>query len=258
VDPAYFADRLHGEGWLLVASAVPADLLERLRLDSEQAYAVCREQQVRSGIAADTPGTLHHVVGLGNSFFEFLEWLPFIEHIEQYFGGRCVLHSFGGTFNLPGASSYVNNVHRDLRPHSPDLPLMLNMLVMLDEFTIENGATRVMPGSHRIAERPSDEEFGAGSVSVTGPVGSILFFNSNLWHSAGINRTGTRRRALTPTFCRPFMKPLFDYPRSLGYERMDGFSERLRQLLGYYSRVPASLDEWYRPPETRFFRRDQV
>jgi ectoine hydroxylase-related dioxygenase (phytanoyl-CoA dioxygenase family) len=72
-----------------------------------------------------------------------------------------------------------------------------------------------------------------------------------------LNTSVGPRRALTIAFTRPFMKQQLDYPRALGYHRRDTFSPRLRQLLGYNARVPASLEEWYQPPERRLYQRDQ-
>jgi ectoine hydroxylase-related dioxygenase (phytanoyl-CoA dioxygenase family) len=53
------------------------------------------------------------------------------------------------------------------------------------------------------------------------------------------------------------MKQLLDYPRAIGYDKMDDFSLELQQLLGYHSRVPASLDEWYQPEDKRFYKKNQ-
>jgi ectoine hydroxylase-related dioxygenase (phytanoyl-CoA dioxygenase family) len=89
------------------------------------------------------------------------------------------------------------------------------------------------------------------------PAGSMVMFNSNLWHAAGVNRSDHSRRALTLAFTRPFVKQQLDYPRALGYDRGDSFSPALRQLLGYNARVPTSLDEWYQPLERRLYKRDQ-
>ncbi len=84
-----------------------------------------------------------------------------------------------------------------------------------------------------------------------------MVFDSNLWHAAGVNCTDRPRRALTLAFTRPFVKQQLDYPRALGYERGASFSPGLRQLLGYNARVPASLEEWYQPPDRRMYKRDQ-
>ncbi|MFN5993306.1 MAG: phytanoyl-CoA dioxygenase, partial [Betaproteobacteria bacterium] len=86
---------------------------------------------------------------------------------------------------------------------------------------------------------------------------SILFFDSNLWHAGGDNNTDKPRRSVTPMFCKPFIKPQFDYPRALGYDKGDSFSAYLKQVLGYNSRIPSTLDEWYQPPEHRMYKSDQ-
>jgi len=153
--------------------------------------------------------------------------------------------------------AYVGSIHRDLRTFSGDLRLMAQLLVMIDEFTEENGATYLLGGSHRLLEKPSDEVFFKGAARAVGPAGSIVMFNSNLWHAAGINRSDRPRRALTLAFTRPFMKQQLDYPRALGYARREALSPTLRQLLGYNARVPASLDEWYQPPDKRLYKREQ-
>src|SRR5204863_434899 len=156
---------------------------------------------------------------------------------DRYFQGPYILNTYGGVLNLPGGGSYVGRVHRDQRTFSGDLHLMVQLLVMLDGFTEENGATWLLAGSHRMRDKPSDDEFFAGAVRAVGPAGSIVVFDSNLWHAAGVNRSGQPRRALTLAFTRPFIKQQLDYPRALGDERRDSFSPVLRQLLGYNARV---------------------
>ena len=53
------------------------------------------------------------------------------------------------------------------------------------------------------------------------------------------------------------MKQLLDYPRALGYDKMDSFTYEMQQFLGYHSRVPSSLNEWYQPEENRFYKKYQ-
>jgi hypothetical protein len=249
---------LDERGWVTLAPAIDAGLLQRLRDDLESAHRQQREVQIRNGVGAGTDGTVHHLpCTSGASFLELLEHGPHTGVLDSFFGGPCILNTYGGVLNLPQNLSYVGRVHRDLRSFSGDLKLMAQILVMLDDFTEENGATYLLSGSHRRNEQPPDEEFFRDATRATGPAGSIVIFNSNLWHAAGENRSSTPRRALTVAFTRPFVKQQLDYPRALGYDRADSFSPALRQLLGYNARVPSSLDEWYQPPEKRLYRRDQ-
>jgi phytanoyl-CoA dioxygenase PhyH len=245
------------DGWTILPSAVAADILADLARALDEAYRHQRAIQIRNGVGAGTDGTVHHLPCAGDVFLEFLERGDALPSFERYFDGPYILNTFGGVLNLPNDASYVSRVHRDLRTYSGELHLMVQLLVMLDDFTEENGATYLLSGSHRSREKPADDVFFRDATRATGAAGSIVVFDSNLWHAAGVNRSPKPRRALTLAFTRPFVKQQLDYPRALGYERGASFSPALRQLLGYNARVPASLDDWYQPPERRLYQRDQ-
>jgi hypothetical protein len=245
-------------GWVIFPAFFDEGLVARLIADTLEAYKVCRSYQIKNAVDAETELTVHHLIGLGDSFLECLEgYEPLQPYLEHFFNGKFILNSFGGAINSAHSVSYAHRVHRDIRSFSGTLNLMMNTLVMLDAFTPDNGSTWLMSGSHLSARKPTDEEFVASAEQAIGPAGSVLMFNSNLWHAGGENKTDYSRRSLTPMFSRPFMKQQFDYPRALGYDQMPSLSEISRQLLGYYSRVPASLDEWYQPPEKRMHRPGQ-
>ena len=253
-----YNERMHDKGWVVLQDAIDSALVERMRADLEKAWDICRTVQVRNGVAANADLTVHHLVGLGPSFLDFIdEMTPLMPYLESYFGGKFILNSFGGAINTRGHTSYAQRIHRDIRSFSGDMPLLLNTLVMLDDFTPDNGATYLMTGSHRFAEKPSEEQFYRQADRALGTAGSILIFNSNLWHAGGDNVTDAPRRSVTPMYCKPFMKQQFDYPRAVGYETAERLLPHTRQVLGFNARVPATLDEWYQPPERRMYRSDQ-
>lgn len=252
-----FENTMRERGWMRLESVVPASLVDRLARALEQVYGEQRELQLRNGVGEGTDGTVHHLPCAGGVFLEFLEKVSVQAPLDQFFQGPCILNTFGGLLNLPNAASYVSRVHRDQRTFSGDLHLMVQLLVMLDDFTVENGATYFLNGSHRSAERPADDLFFRDAVRAVGDAGSIVMFDSNLWHAAGVNRSANPRRALTLNFTRPFVKQQLDYPRALGYDRAHSLTPVLRQLLGYNARVPASLDDWYQPLERRLYKREQ-
>ena len=215
-----FERRMAEDGFAIFDGVVPPGLLEALRRDIPGRIAVCGEWQRRNGLAETIgEGAAHHVVGGDDSLADFLEQVDLDAYIRHYFGGEFILNSYGAIDNLPHSErSYAHGqrFHRDVRTYSGDFRLMLNMLVMVDDFTLENGATKVVPGSHRVPERPSDEEIERRTARLTGRAGSIVLFDSNLWHSAAPNLTSGPRKALTLTFSRPFFKQQMDYPRLLG------------------------------------------
>jgi hypothetical protein len=250
-------ETLESQGWMLVPGVVDAQLRARLIDQLEQAREHQRAIQLANGVGDGSDGTVHHLPLAGGAFFELMERELLSGVLEAFFGGPYIINTYGGVLNLPSNLSYVGRIHRDLRTFSGDLRLMAQWLVMLDDFTEENGATYLLGGSHKSPNPPDEKAFFADAARAVGPAGSIVVFNSNLWHAAGVNRSTGPRRALTIAFTRPFIKQQLDYPRAIGYDRAAGLSLRLRQLLGYNARVPSSLDEWYQPPERRLYQRDQ-
>jgi ectoine hydroxylase-related dioxygenase (phytanoyl-CoA dioxygenase family) len=146
-------------------------------------------------------------------------------------------------------------VHRDIRGFSYPSPLLLNMLIMLDDFTEENGATLLLPNSHKQNKKPSNNYFDNNSISVLGKAGDIIVWNSNLYHSSGNNKTNKIRRALPITFSLPYYKQLLDYPRAIGYDKYETFNASMAQLLGYDARVADKVENWYAPVDKLLYKK---
>ncbi|MEE1945132.1 phytanoyl-CoA dioxygenase family protein [Pedobacter sp. KR3-3] len=255
----YTAD-LGVDGFSIVPNVFSHSFLEKINEAFEKSYLVCRAAQVKNGVAEITDGTLHHLLVTDPIYLELLQQIidsPLYPAMESFFNGKFVLNTFGGVKNLKSKPSYVANIHRDIRFFSGDFPLMMQLLIMLDDFTIENGATFLLGGSHQADAKPGETDFYQKASRAIGKRGDVLLFNSNLWHAAGINTTDTERRALTINFTKPFMKPQLDYCRALGYDFVETLPTELQQVLGYFARVPSNLDEWYRKPEERFYRPNQ-
>jgi len=94
-----------------------------------------------------------------------------------------------------------------------------NTIWMLDDFTIDNGPTRVVPGSHRWRSRPQDVLADPlarhpDEVYITGPAGGIVVMNSHLWHGGTANRTLSPRLAMHAFYCRRD-KPQQQYQKAL-------------------------------------------
>jgi ectoine hydroxylase-related dioxygenase (phytanoyl-CoA dioxygenase family) len=197
---------------------------------------------------------------VGNEiFFDFLAYLIDLKIIDwletNYFMGKCILNSFTALSNIPGEDNvFHKKVHRDIRGFSGEIPILLNMLVMLDDFTVENGATLLLPHSHLEREIPSDLAFKKNAIPALGSAGDIIIWNSNLFHASGVNTTDKVRRALPITFSLPYYKQLLDYPRAIGYDKSESFNDIMRRLLGFESRVPESINEWYAPSDKLLYK----
>jgi hypothetical protein len=238
-------------------AAVDLAAIPALRRDAEAAYAQRRDIQRRNGVAANMEGTAHHVVGNGDSLDAFIGELPLWDRIGRHFAGKFILLNFGATLHPPDSAAYTMKPHRDVRAWTKDYPLSLNMLVMLDRFTKENGATLFLEGSHHAEAMPSARYFKAQARQITGDAGDIILFNSLVVHAAAPNRSTDMRRALTLCLGRPFMKPQMDWPRFLPSSVESTLTDKARQLLGFDARMAASLDEYYQPAARWTFKADQ-
>lgn len=86
------------------------------------------------------------------------------------------------------------------------------MMITLDDFTSENGSTYFLTGSHKSDENQKPTSSTKMQIALI-QKGSIILFDSNLWHAAGKNYTDATRRTLTMAFTKPFFKQQLDYPR---------------------------------------------
>ena len=130
-------------------------------------------------------------------------------------------------------------------------------MLTLDDFTAENGGTLVVAGTHQRPERPEELYLEAAAVPVECPAGSMIVFDSTLWHAAGPNRSDRDRLAINHQFTRSFFKQQIDYARALGDELVLAQPPRIQQVLGWYTRVVSSLDDYYRPADERLYRSGQ-
>lgn len=250
--------QLETSGWTIIPNVVAAELSDALSFELERALTLRQNIRCRNKVDGSNDGTLHHLLADHPCFMVALAQLEHFDSLlKAYFSGNYILNSYGGVINRRDTVAYVHAIHRDIRFASDAKRFMLNILIMLDAFTLENGATHLLSGSQVRQEKPDRETFLKLSDRAIGGRGSALLFDSRLWHATGECHAETPRRALTLTFTSPFFKQQLDYPRLVGYDKAKAFKPWLRQVIGFNARVPASLDEYYVPVPERFYQRGQ-
>jgi ectoine hydroxylase-related dioxygenase (phytanoyl-CoA dioxygenase family) len=223
----------------------------------EKTYQLRRKIQVMNGINDSMEGTLHHLLEQDNFALPLLSKLLCDREIRDFLAGNYILNGINGVINTKNSRSYIQHIHRDLRTFSLESKQMIQMIIVLDDFTSLNGATLFLSGSHKVNLKPEEKYFNAFAQQAIAKKGSVILFDSNIWHSGGINFTTKDRRALTLGFTKPFIKQQLDYPRFLGYKYGETLSEDLKQIIGYNARVPSNLEEYYQPKRERMYKSDQ-
>ena len=105
----------------------------------------------------------------------------------------------------------------------------------IDDFTADNGATDMIPGSHLWGDEKPDP---ADRQPVVMPAGSCVFFLGTLWHGGGTNRSDRSRLAVTAQYCEPWVRPQEAFTLSMTRDTVRAVSEDIRRMLGYSIHPP--------------------
>jgi len=103
----------------------------------------------------------------------------------------------------------------------------------IDDFTAENGATMVIPGSHKWGEGGPTPAQLQQQIPCEMKAGSVVFFLGTLWHGGGANNSNASRLAVTAQYCEGFCRSQENYSLSIPPERVAQCSENIKRLLGY-------------------------
>lgn len=206
-------------------------------------------------------GVLRLMMKYDPLFLDILANPAMLAVVDATVSETAILHLQNG-FVLPSFPAdgtptvFQNSFHMDFRRVLNGYLASINCMMVISPFTPASGGTLVIPGSHQRAQAPR-EDMVAAAVPVECPPGSLLVFDSTLWHAAGRNVSGRDRLAINHQFVRSYMKQQMDYCRALGDETMRALPPRTQQLLGYWTRVPVTLDDYYKPSADRLYRAGQ-
>jgi ectoine hydroxylase-related dioxygenase (phytanoyl-CoA dioxygenase family) len=195
--------------------------------------------------AIDEHNTIRLPLAYEAAFLELATNLRILEICRRLIADYVILNQQNGIINPPNGVRYNQGAwHRDL-PYQhfvSSRPLAINALFCLDAFTIENGATMVLPASHRLEAFPSDHFVDTQAVTVIAPAGSFIVLDCMVYHSGGVNVSAQPRRAVNHVYSIPLLRQQIDLPAALGEDFVT--APELRRLLGYDVRQPRSVGEY--------------
>lgn len=228
--------QLDEDGYVILDRFMSDDLLERLRRRIDELFF---EEGCRAGWEfKQEPGALRlaNLVDKGEVFRDAIAMPGILEGVEYVLGAEYKL----GSLNARSAKPHVEApqpLHVDMGALPDEQGYSVcNTIWMLDDFTSDNGATRVIPGSHRWGKRPEEELADPLAQHpeerlVLAPAGSVVIMNAHCWHGGTANRTDAPRRAMHAFYCRRDLPQQQYQKRLLRPETQAQLSPRLRWLL---------------------------
>jgi len=163
--------------------------------------------------------------------------------ISLLIDGKFALNQQNGVINPAGETYNQGAWHRDL-PYQHFLsstPLAVNALFCVDDFTLENGSTFVLPASHKAAAFPSAQYVERHALQLEAKAGQFIVMDCMLFHTGGQNRSQDERRAINHAYMIPYFKQQIDIPASIGAH---GLTPRELDVLGFNYPTPASVHDY--------------
>jgi ectoine hydroxylase-related dioxygenase (phytanoyl-CoA dioxygenase family) len=146
--------------------------------------------------------------------------------------GHYQLSAPVGIFIGPG--EVAQGLHKDqsVYPLPNDFrPVVVNTMWAFDDFTHANGATRLIPKSHKWTDRtPAGQD---KFVYAEMPAGSVMFYPGNAWHGGGANTTAKPRLGVILEYVSAWLRPQENHVLAVPRETVEQLPERLQELLGY-------------------------
>lgn len=214
-----------------------------------QAFDAARVHYVKTHGEAELQGldelnTLRALLTWGDSVFMQLALNPVLMNtLKMLIHGKFILNQQNGIINPPKADYNQGAWHRDF-PYQhfvSSRPLAINALFCVDDFTLENGATYVLPASHKSGPFASKAFVERNAIQVVAKAGSFILLDCMLFHTGGFNQSSKPRRAVNHVYNIPYFKQQINIPSNLG---ATGLSDHAKELFGFAFQEPDSVADY--------------
>jgi ectoine hydroxylase-related dioxygenase (phytanoyl-CoA dioxygenase family) len=240
------------KGYAVIENALSETELKTLRSAFDEVIAREKEIGTKRGWQQNVYVATYNMPQKHPSFLPLLEHPVLTTWMTSILGPNFVVSNYNAHGMSPGGTE--QGLHIDQDESTPGIALFAQGLFTLDDFTIENGCTRVVPGSHKRRWPGSDYEnqraqIEAQTVRIEGAAGSFISWHGGLWHAGSANRTTLPRRCITLFCCRPWIRAHCDYMRSLSPDVIATLNETQKRRLGFFARAG-----WYNYLSDELFR----
>lgn len=217
-----------------------------LQLKKELADAIAKESAFHGTMEYKEYGMLLACPLYGGAFLDILDNQNLLAPFNWILGDNCIIYAYTSSSMQVDKGNFSSRIHVDRSYFIPGYTDALGCLILLDDFTEENGATWVLPGSHKNEEQPDEDFFYKNAVRVIAPAGSVFYFHLRLWHAGGINKSDKLREALGIGFIKPYLKQRIDLPRAMSKMNIADLTDGVLQKLGFFAQIPDSLENFYK------------
>jgi len=233
--PAAVVDVLRRDGGVIVRDLAPVNLIDACAAELRSSFNEFDESQ-RTSFSGSKTLRCGGVLRYAPSCAKLIAHQMVLSVADAILLPSCAEYQIGSTTGieiLPGECD--QQLHRDDTPYPiqvAGLELQIGVMWAFGDFTAENGATRVVPGSHRFLRAWHRPDLTHWAKAVM-PKGSTLFYLGSTWHGGGANRSNSPRTGLINTYCLGWLRSEENHCLEVPPQVARQYNERVRRLLGY-------------------------
>ena len=225
-------ERVGKDGYTIVENAIEPELIEALNTALTRLERDLDAKPAMNGFEGHHTVRIYNLLAHGAPFERIPVHPSVLPIVEGVLDPGCLISSLSSIAIDPG--EIAQPIHADdmvIPLDKPHRPIVCNSMWALTDFTTANGATRLVPASHR-RENP---EYGGAyeTIAAEMPKGGVLIWDGSLWHGGGANSTFERRTGVAMNYCAGFIRQQENQQLGLPAELVRGFAPRLQELVGY-------------------------
>jgi len=230
-------ESLERDGYVILEAAIDRSRIAEL-VDALAPHEAHRPMG-RNTFEGELSQRVYSLAGKGDAFRRLIEHPDVISILDRVLMPNYLLSTAQSIRLHPGETAQAwhtdDSFYLAPRPHA--LPLAVSVIWAIEDFTEDNGATEIVPGSHRWSNEHPDSVEHTPMPAVM-PAGSAIVFDSALWHRGGANRATRTRLAISPQYCQPYLRPQESQLLIVPPDQARACSPRMRSMLGYSIHPP--------------------
>jgi ectoine hydroxylase-related dioxygenase (phytanoyl-CoA dioxygenase family) len=228
-DPDEASQHLIDYGVCRLQGALSASQLSTLQREVRVAAAVDASNGQSYRYSRDANRRIWSLFNRAECFLELAENPAVLRVIRAILGQDALVSNISANITGPGGVAMAPHWDQDWAERPWPHAFVAHAIWMLDDFTVENGATLVRPASHLFNGRPEDPLM----VPATGSAGTALVIDGRTWHGTGANTTvDARRTGILAYYCRPYIRQQENMSLSLSDAVRGTMSPSRRKIYG--------------------------
>jgi ectoine hydroxylase-related dioxygenase (phytanoyl-CoA dioxygenase family) len=226
-------DAIAEQGYTIITDAIEADLVDEINDELVRLEHDLSIEPAHNSFEGHHTVRIYNLLVHGPVFARIPVHHNVLPVVEGVLDRGCLISSLSSISIDPDETAQPSHADDQLIPlPKPHPPLVCNSMWALTDFTDENGATRIVPGSHLADDNP---DYGGEYPTIPAemPKGSVLVWHGSLWHGGGANRSSGRRVGIAMNYCAGFVRQQENQQLGVPPRLVKSFEPRLRELVGY-------------------------